>query len=72
MSRFLATLSEGEAADQSYRESIAHLGLTRVRVEVARAHLLYGAWLRRQRRRIDARAQLERVLPSDPATAQAE
>jgi DNA-binding CsgD family transcriptional regulator len=56
--RVRALLSEGEAAEQHYRESIDRLGRTRVRVQLARAHLLYGEWLRRQRRRIDARAQL--------------
>ena len=56
--RVRALLSEGDAADRLFRESIAHLGRTRVRVELARAHLLYGEWLRRQRRRLDARAQL--------------
>ena len=56
--RVRALLSEGDAADRLYRESIAHLGRTLVRVELARAHLLYGEWLRRQRRRLDARAQL--------------
>jgi DNA-binding CsgD family transcriptional regulator len=56
--RVRALLSEGEAADRSYRESIDRLGRTRVRVELARAHLLYGEWLRRQRRRLDARQQL--------------
>jgi DNA-binding CsgD family transcriptional regulator len=56
--RVRALLSEGEATERHYRESIARLGRTRVRVQVARAHLLYGEWLRRQRRRLDARAQL--------------
>jgi DNA-binding CsgD family transcriptional regulator len=56
--RVRALLSEGKAAERRYRESIARLGRTRVRVQLARAHLLYGEWLRRQRRRLDARAQL--------------
>jgi DNA-binding CsgD family transcriptional regulator len=56
--RVRALLSDGEAAERCYRESIDRLGRTRVRVELARSHLLYGEWLRRQRRRIDARAQL--------------
>ena len=56
--RVRALLSEGEAAESFYRESIARLGRTRVRLELARGHLLYGEWLRRERRRVDAREQL--------------
>jgi DNA-binding CsgD family transcriptional regulator len=56
--RVRALLADGEAADSGYRESIEHLGRTRTRAELARSHLLYGEWLRRQDRRMDARAQL--------------
>jgi DNA-binding CsgD family transcriptional regulator len=56
--RVRALLSEGEVAERLYRESVAHLSGPRVRVELARTHLLYGEWLRRERRRIDARKQL--------------
>jgi DNA-binding CsgD family transcriptional regulator len=60
--RVRALLSEGEAADGLYRQSIAHLSGTRVRLELARTHLLYGEWLRRERRRLDARKHLHTAL----------
>ena len=56
--RSRALVSNGEAAEACYREAIDRLGRTQLRPELARAHLLYGEWLRREGRRADARLQL--------------
>jgi DNA-binding CsgD family transcriptional regulator len=56
--RCRALLSDGAAADDLYREATDRLSRTRLSPELARAHLVHGEWLRREQRRVDARAQL--------------
>jgi DNA-binding CsgD family transcriptional regulator len=81
--RSRALVSDGEATENLYREAIGRFGRTRLRVDLARARLVYGEWLRRQRRQRDARDQLgielrasggqahERAVETrDPLTAQ--
>jgi DNA-binding CsgD family transcriptional regulator len=56
--RSRALVSEGQIAERCYAEAAERLGRTPLRPELARAHLLYGEWLRREQRRLDARHQL--------------
>jgi DNA-binding CsgD family transcriptional regulator len=58
LARSRALLSDGPAADSLYREAIERLRRSRVAVHLARTHLAYGEWLRRENRRLDAREQL--------------
>ena len=58
LARSRALLCDGPAADPLYREAIERLQRSRVTVHLARTHLVYGEWLRRENRRIDARDQL--------------
>ncbi len=65
--RSRALLSDGEIAECGFREAVAHLSRAQVRAELARAHLLYGEWLRQANRRADARSEL--TLAHDMFTA---
>ncbi|HWH20548.1 MAG TPA: AAA family ATPase [Solirubrobacterales bacterium] len=56
--RTRALVEDGDDAERLYREAIERLGRAGVRIELARARLLYGEWLRREGRRLDAREQL--------------
>jgi DNA-binding CsgD family transcriptional regulator len=56
--RSRALLSDGDVAAQRFQQAIEHLSRTRIRAELARAHLLFGEWLRRKNRRVDARSEL--------------
>jgi DNA-binding CsgD family transcriptional regulator len=58
LARSRALVSEGNVTEAHHREAIERLERTRIRVELARARLLYGEWLRREQRRVDAREQL--------------
>ena len=58
LARSRALLTEGEAAERLYREAVERLASTRIRVALGRTLLVYGEWLRRENRRVDAREQL--------------
>jgi len=61
LARCRALVADGSSAGALYEEALDHLGKTSWRTEVARTHLLYGEWLRRKKRRSEAREQLRRA-----------
>ena len=67
--RSQALVSDGDAAQRLYRQAIERLGRTRLRGELARAHLLFGEWLRQAGRRDDAREQLKLAYARSPTSA---
>ncbi|MGW3123450.1 AAA family ATPase [Streptomyces sp. NPDC001107] len=64
LARCRALMTDDDGAEQLYQESIAQLGKVPVAVELAWSRLLYGEWLRRRRRRADARVQLRATYES--------
>jgi DNA-binding CsgD family transcriptional regulator len=62
LARCRALVADGPDAGALYEESLDHLGTTSLRTEVARTHLVYGEWLRRQKRRAEAREHLRRAF----------
>ena len=60
--RIEALEAEDTDAEALYQESIVHFGKTQLRIELARSQLLYGEWLRRERRHLDARVELRAAL----------
>jgi DNA-binding CsgD family transcriptional regulator len=62
LARCGALMADGSSAEALYDEALDHLGKTSWRTEVARTHLVYGEWLRRQRRRTESREQLRRAF----------
>jgi DNA-binding CsgD family transcriptional regulator len=61
LARCRALVTDGSGAAVLYEEGLSRLGQTSLRTEVARTHLVYGEWLRRQKRRTEARDQLRRA-----------
>ncbi len=61
-SRSLALVSDGDTAEPLYLAALDFLTKSSARLDLARAHLVYGEWLRRENRRIDSREQLQRAL----------
>ena len=62
LARCRAMVSDSASAADLYEESLEHLGRTSCGTDIARTHLVYGEWLRRQKRRTEAREQLRRAF----------